>query len=327
MIFMPKYIYTFFALFIGLLFVASPALAYFLVDNQGEIVLTQGQVLNSRSEAEDEDSDDSSSDDNDSELDSNDSNDSDEQDEVDEIDGPDLDEEDEADEQKETKTESKDGAHFNVEPEDENDEDRADVYQSGVKIRLERVDDRFRIITEDKFGEEIELSEDDLVSIDERADHDRVRIRAFDSATDQLQNTAVIERLNTQALTDLPLSVDLETNELTVTTSAGERTVTVLPDQIVQNILAANIVDQIGGQELASLVRQGGIETLDQVIRLSQQSGVPVYEARGIKQHRLFGFFSVTTDVTVIVSAETGEVLDTNQSFLDSVIDVFSTTV
>lgn len=89
-------------------------------------------------------------------------------------------------------------------------------------------------------------------------------------------------------------------------------------------MLAANIIDRIGGQELASLVRQGGVETLDQVIRLSEQNGVPVYEIAGVKEHRLLGFFPVTTGVIVTVSAETGEVVDTDQSFFDTIVDIFS---
>lgn len=204
---------------------------------------------------------------------------------------------------------------------------RTDVYQGGVKIRLEREGDRFRIKAENELGEETELGEDDIISIDERADRNQIKIRTFATAVDQLRNLAIIERLNTQALTDLPLSVNLATNELTVTTPAGERTVTVLPDQAVQNMLAANVIDRMGGQALVDLVRQGGVETLAQVVTLSEQNGVPLYEIQGVKEHRLLGFFPVTTDVTVTVSAETGEVVDTNQSFLDTVIDVFSTAV
>lgn len=204
---------------------------------------------------------------------------------------------------------------------------RTDVLQGGVKVRLERVGDRFRIKAENELGEQRELGEDEIVAIDERTDKNQIRIRTFDTANDQLRNRVIIERLNTQALTELPLSVNLETNELTVTTPAGERTVTVLPDQAVQNMLAANVIDRIGGQALVDLVRQGGVTTLDRVIELSQQNGIPVYEIQGVKEQRLLGFIPVTTDVTVIVSAETGEVVDTQQSLLDTVVDILSVSV
>lgn len=201
---------------------------------------------------------------------------------------------------------------------------RTDVYQGGVKVRLEREDGRFRLKAENEQGETTDLGDDEIISIDERADKERIRIRTFNTAPDGAQNRAIVERLNTQALTDLPLSVNLETNELTVTTPAGERTVTVLPDQAVQNMLAANVIDRIGGPAVAELLQQSSIETLEHVITLAEQNGVPVYEIAGTKQQRLFGFIPVAVQLIVTVSAETGEVLDTDQSFVDSVIDFFA---
>lgn len=160
---------------------------------------------------------------------------------------------------------------------------------------------------------------EDEVIIEPRADTEQVKIRA-------LQNKAIIERLNVQALTDLPIAVDINTNVLTVTTPQGEKRVTVLPDEAIKNILAANVIDSIGTANLVEQVRTGNIETLGQVIELGLKSDVPTYAIQGIKNHKLFGFFPITTQVQVEVSAETGEVVDTNQSFLDTVVDVFSTT-
>lgn len=159
---------------------------------------------------------------------------------------------------------------------------------------------------------------EDEVVIEARAESQQVTIRA-------LQNRAIIERLNVQALTDLPIAVDINTNVLTVTTPAGEKRVTVLPDEAIKNILAANIIDSIGAEALVEEVRTGNIETLGQVIELGLANNVPTYTIQGIKNHRLFGFFPVTTEVQVEVSAETGEVADTNQSILDTIVDIFST--
>jgi len=339
-----------------LLLVADPVMARILVDDKGDIVINQGQVLssssgsgsddnNSGSGSNESDSDDgnsgsdasessshsndtSGSDTSSSDADTNNSG-SDTNDtaktETREVDGTQTKTEVRADGDVRTETRLPNGTKVKTRTED--DRTRTDIYQGGTKVRLERVDDRFRIKAENELGEESDLGTDELISIDERADRNQIRVRTFDSNIDQLRNRAIIERLNTQALTDLPLSINLETNELTVTTPAGEKTVTILPDQAVQNMLAANVIDRIGGQELVNLVRQGGIETLDQVIQLSERNGVAVYEVTGVKEHRLLGFFPVTTDVTATVSAETGEMLDTNQSFLDTVIDIFSTTV
>lgn len=212
---------------------------------------------------------------------------------------------------------------------------RTDVYQGATKVRFERVGDRFRIKAENELGQEVKLEErtddgledeneakledtlemEDEIVVEERADLLRIRV---------LQNKAIVERLNVQALTELPLSVDLNTNILTVTTPAGEMQVTILPDQAVQNMLAANVIDRLGGQALVDEVRQGNIQTLGQVIELGLRNNVPVYHVQGIKEHRFLGFFPVTTDVMVTVSAETGEVVNTDQSVGDTIVDFFS---
>lgn len=172
-------------------------------------------------------------------------------------------------------------------------------------------------ITVTKAKVEDEAEAEDEIVVEERADRSMVRIRA-------LQHKVIIERLNVQALTELPLSVGLNTNILTVTTPAGEKQVTVLPDQAVQNMLAANVIDRLGGLALVEEVRQGNIQTLGQVIELGLRNNVPVYEIQGVKEHRFLGFFLVTTDVTVTVSAETGEIVDEDQSVLDAILDFFS---
>lgn len=338
---LPFY-FSFTTLLSLLLLVAAPVIAKVLIDGNGDVVINQGQVLSSGSGSDGDGGDDnsgsgssgSSADDDDNSISGSSDSDSDNsgsgssdttKTETRDENGTRTETEVRDDGEVRTEVRFSDGVRVRTRTED--GRTRTDVYQGGTKIRLERIGDRFRVKVENELGQETELGEDELISIDERADRDQIRIRTFDSAADQLRNRVIIERLNTQALTALPLSVDLETNELTVTTPAGERVVAVLPDQAVQNMLAANVIDRIGGQELVNLVRQGGIETLDQVIQLSLQNGVAVYEIAGIKDHRLLGFFPVTTDVTVTISAETGEVVDTEQSFLDTVVDIFSTTV
>lgn len=328
------------------LLIAAPAMARVLIDENGHIVVRQGSVLSSGSGSGDDDnsgSGSSGSDDDNSGTGSSGSDDdnsdsssgsSSTDDSSNSGSSDDIKTETRDDDGTRTKTEVRDDGEIRTEvrlPDGtkvktrvEDDRTRTDVYQGGVKVRLEREGDRFRIKATNELGEETDLGRDNIITIDERADRNQIRIRTFDTAIDQLRNRAIIERLNTQAITDLPLSIDLATNELTVTTPAGERVVTVLPDQAVQNMLAANVIDRVGGQGLVDLVRQGGIETLDQVIQLTEQDGVPIYEIAGVKDHRLLGFIPVTTDVVVTVSAETGEVVETDQSFLDTVIDVFS---
>ena len=137
-------------------------------------------------------------------------------------------------------------------------------------------------------------------------------------------------RGQTQAVTDFPLSIDLATNSLVVTTPVGEKVVTVLPDQAVQNMLAANVIDQVGTSEEiiqgpAGATGFGLVSPVAGVIALGERQGVPVYEIAGIKRHRLLGFIPVQTQVTGVVSAETGELVTTEDvSLTERVINLLS---
>lgn len=70
------------------------------------------------------------------------------------------------------------------------------------------------------------------------------------------KHAAYVIRNKIAAQTNFPLTVNLETNELIVTTPKGSKVVTVLPDKAVENMLAANVLDQLGGK--------GGLRWLQQ---------------------------------------------------------------
>jgi len=122
------------------------------------------------------------------------------------------------------------------------------VQQAGEakRVRLEPKDYQLQITIEDETGEEIEApegteTESDEFEIEEPEDKTTVKVRS-------LKNSYAIIRDKIAAQTHFPLMVNLETNELIVTTPAGQKTVTVLPDQAVKNMLAANVIDQLGGK-------------------------------------------------------------------------------
>lgn len=206
----------------------------------------------------------------------------------------------------------------------EPDRTRIDIYEGGAKLRLERRDDRTVIKMEDEKGEEVELppgSENEVFKIEERADKGQIRVS---TARDKF----VFSRENVAASTNFPLSVNLGTNELTVTTPAGEKLVTVLPDQAVKNMLAANVIDQVKGlpftQDVQKVATQAGT-TLGEVIKLTTtREGVLTYEIPGTKRERFLGFLPVSVSKTAVVSAETGELLETQQSFISQALDLLS---
>lgn len=206
----------------------------------------------------------------------------------------------------------------------EDDRTRTEVRQGGTKVRLERRDGETRIKVEnEETGEEEDLpvetdKDNEILEIRERAERDSVTVS---TSGDQF----VIRRNDVGALAHFPLSVDLSTNTLTVTTPAGERAVTILPDQAVQNMLAANVIDQVGGSAFTSLVQENPELSLGQIVRLIQtQQGALAYEVPGVRQQRLLGFIPVVIETTAIVSAETGELLDTQSSLVNQLLDLVS---
>lgn len=206
----------------------------------------------------------------------------------------------------------------------EDNRTRTDIFQGGTKVRLERRDGETRIKVEnEETGEEADLpvetdEDNEILEIRERAERDSVTVS---TSGDRF----VIRRNDVGALAHFPLSVDLSTNTLTVTTPAGDRAVTILPDQAVQNMLAANVIDRVGGPTFTQLAQENPGLSLGQIVRLIQtQQGALAYEVPGIRQQRLLGFIPVVIETTAIVSAETGELLDTQSSLPNRLLDLVS---
>lgn len=181
-----------------------------------------------------------------------------------------------------------------------------EIRSGGNRIKLERRDDRVKLKMETENGEE-ELGEQQELRIREREDKDEIEVEAGGK-----EGEFVVRRGQIEAKTDFPLSVNLETNELVVTTPAGERTVAVLPDQAVAGMLGANVLDRLASPSGAS-------------VTLGERQGVAVYQILGVKHHKFLGFIPVQTEVTAVVSAETGELVTTEDvSLVEQVIGALS---
>ena len=113
--------------------------------------------------------------------------------------------------------------------------------------------------------------------------------------------------VNVQVQGNTPLSVNPITKELTVTTPQGSKTVAVLPDQALQN-----------------LVNKGVISTQNSINLTTDANGNPVYNVSGVKYEKLFGIFTIAIDKTGQVSAVNGQVLTVNQSTFSKLLDALS---
>ncbi len=198
------------------------------------------------------------------------------------------------------------------------DRTRIDITANGIKVRLERRADRVIIKAEREDGTEVELEDDSLFKIDDRLAKSNIKV---ETAGD---NEFLVLRNTTGALTNFPISLDLATNALIINTPSGQKTVAILPDIAVQNLLSAHIIDQLGNAALESEISNNTLPEVDRLITLGEQNGIPVYEINGIDNKRLFGFIPVTIEKDITVSGETGEVLSTQELFINRVVDLLS---
>ncbi len=104
-----------------------------------------------------------------------------------------------------------------------------------------------------------------------------------------------------------PISVNPATKELTITTPAGSRNVTTLPDQAVQNLVNSGVFSVQNGINLTT-----------------DANGNPVYEINGVKYERLLGLFTIAIDKTGQVSAQNGQIVGVTQSSFSKLLDSLS---
>ncbi len=223
------------------------------------------------------------------------------------------------------------------------------------KVKLVPKGLQLQVTIEDENGEEIELPEGtESAEFEIEEPEETTKIRS-------MKNSYAVIRNKIAAQTHFPLMVNLETNELIVTTPKGQKVVTVLPDKAVENMLAANVIDQLGGKggllwleyqasltptstpsatptgatESATPTPEGATEAgtieeepppVEEVVSLTTtDEGILAYEIPGIKYKKLFGLIKITLKRNVIVSAETGELLGIQQSLLTRILDLLST--
>ncbi|MEK7182906.1 MAG: hypothetical protein AAB694_02005 [Patescibacteria group bacterium] len=187
---------------------------------------------------------------------------------------------------------------------------------TGIQVRIRTEEGRVRLEVSTPSGQtEMDVTdiEGDIVRVREREEEQEIRIRARNGRIE-------IRQRGVGALTNFPVNVNPETNELTVTTPSGTKVVAILPSVAVANILQSNIMDRIltsltpspspaTSPEPTSASEAGELEEVEQEIELEEEGGVVVFKIRGIKDARFLNIFPTQTPVTALVSAQTGEVL------------------
>lgn len=176
---------------------------------------------------------------------------------------------------------------------------KVEIEKDNVKFKFEQENGEVKLKVENEEGKEVEDHDDKREELEDELEDEDIDVATEDGHM-------VIEHNRVRARTNFPLSINPETKEFIVTTPAGERSVAVLPDEAIQNMLAQ------------------GFFTRDVSSEISLHDGNVVYEIKGQREHNFLGFVPVTTPQTVMVSAQTGDVIAQTQSWLATTVDLLS---
>ncbi|TSC89377.1 MAG: Uncharacterized protein G01um10145_534 [Microgenomates group bacterium Gr01-1014_5] len=213
----------------------------------------------------------------------------------------------------ETEIETADGQKIKTKVEDDGTA-KVEIERGQLKVKYVFENGVLKLKAENESGKEVELEDDELDEVESELEDDGIKIASA-------SGRPVLSRNKIGAQTDFPLSIDIGTNQLIVSTPAGQKVVTVLPDQAVQNLLATNIINSVDstGTDAA-----GELGALDSVVKLEMRNDEVVYRVKGVKTRRLFGLFSVNNSTTVFVSSESGLPVAQEQSLLANIVDSLS---
>jgi len=139
-------------------------------------------------------------------------------------------------------------------------------------------------------------------------------------AEDERENVSVgtnsgnifsIDQGSIHAESELPVAIDPKTNKLSVTTNNGTPDI-ILPQEAVQDAVKSNV---FSSEDASNSAKD---------ISLTELDNLPVFRINGNTNKKLFGFIPVSFSKTAFVSAQDGSLLQTNESFVSKMLDVFS---
>lgn len=218
----------------------------------------------------------------------------------------------------ETEIETADGQKIKTKVED-NGTTKVEIEYGQLKLKYVVENGQIKLKAENEEGREVELEEEELEGLENEIENG-LEEDGIEIATGS--GKPILTKNNVAALTDFPLSIDVGTNQLILTTPSGQKSVTVLPDQAVQNLLATNIINRVEQVSDANLASD--LKNLDGVVKLEIRNNEVVYKVKGTKRHKLLGFIPVDSATTVFVSADTGQPVAQEQTVLTNIIDFLS---
>ncbi len=191
---------------------------------------------------------------------------------------------------------------------------KTEIREGNLRTKYEVKNREIKIETKVKKGEdeiepEDEAEDEALEDAENEMEKEDIKV-----ATAPGQVALIQKRIG--ALTNFPLSVSPATRELTVTTPAGIKVVTVLPQEAVGNMLAGRVMDDVISEKV-----DNSLASVPNMVKLETENGVLGYKVKGTKTHKLLGFIPIKTKVEAFVSAENGQVVESSQSLLGRILN------
>lgn len=221
---------------------------------------------------------------------------------------------------KETEIETTVGLKIKTKIED-NGTTKIEIEHGELKIKYVLENGQLVKKVENDDGDEVELEDDELEEVENEIENE-LEDDGIEISTSS--GKPIVIKNHVAASTEFPLSIDVGTNQLILTTSEGQKVLTVLPDQAVQNLLATGIINSVNAIQASDISTTSTLGPVDSVVQLKVRNSEPIYEIDGTKIFRLFAVIPVSQPVKAIVSAETGELVTKQQSFFTNVIDLLS---
>lgn len=220
----------------------------------------------------------------------------------------------------ETEIETTDGQKIKTKIEDDGTT-KIEIENGSIKLKYSIENGQVVLKAENEDGDTLEIEDDELAELendveDELEDDDVKLVPTADNQLALTQNQVA-------AVTNFPLSINVETKELIITTPAGQKIVTILPEQAVQNLLATGIINRIETSS-ADTDTQTQLGALTGVVKLDVRNNDVVYKINGVKTHQVLGFIPVDTQTTAFVSTDDGSVVAQQRSLLANVVDFLS---
>ena len=164
--------------------------------------------------------------------------------------------------------------------------------------------------------EALERSIETLSELVDRIENEDVEVASVDGFAALIQHEIA-------AIVNISLEVDPETMGLVTKTKNGIKKIDIFPDEAVENVLLANELTRVDIPQPVEAAQRSKTK-VSNVVNLQVREDVPVYEIKGVKDHKLLGLIPVTTEAVIYVSAENGKTVAKKESAIAKTIDFIS---